>query len=251
MHGQDGPFPIRRRGEEIWTPFTHAMIEICKARGVPFLPDQNGEWVDERDLVRLADAFERATGLARDPRLGEVVGGVYAGGMSEIGRFSRRSRVGAAATAMGAAGLDAIGRLRGKAFPLMLARYDDPARLVGDRQDLEAYIREAVGGVWHPSGTCRMGADRDSMAVTDALGKVRGVDGLHVVDASIMPTIPCANTNLPTIRIQQAAACWAPQPLRGFVSDKPPTRARPGTRHRSRRVRSGPLRRPRPRRPCS
>ncbi len=162
---------------------------------------------DRRDLIRLADAFERAVRLTSDPSLGSVVSGVYAGGMSEIGkRFSKPSRLGAVVTAVGAVGLDAIGSLREKVFPFMLSNYDDPKRLVGNRADLEAYIADTVGGVWHPSGTCRMGAAGDRMAVTDNRGKVRGLDGLYVCDASLMPTIPCANTNVPTIMMAEKIA---------------------------------------------
>ncbi|MGN8118376.1 GMC family oxidoreductase [Labrys sp. 22185] len=162
---------------------------------------------DRRDLVRLADAFERAVSLALDPTVNSVVSGVYAGGMSEIGkRFSKPSAPGAVVTGIGAVGLDLIGRLREKVFPHMLSNYDDPLRLVGNRGELEAYIAETVGGVWHPSGTCRMGPDGDRMAVTDATGRVRGLQGLFVCDASLMPTIPCANTNLPTIMMAEKIA---------------------------------------------
>ena len=162
---------------------------------------------DRRDLVRLADAFERAVGLATDPSLGSVVSGLYAGGTPEFGkRFSQKTRFGALFTGAVATGLDMIGGLRDKAFPYLLANFDDPRRLAANRNDLEAYISETVGGVWHPSCTCRMGPDGDRMAVTDANGKVRGLEGLYVSDASIMPTIPCANTNLPTIMIAEKIA---------------------------------------------
>jgi len=60
-------------------------------------------------------------------------------------------------------------------------------------------VRKAAVGVWHASCTCRMGADDDPMAVTDNAGRVRGVEGLRVVDASIFPVVPCANTNFPTL----------------------------------------------------
>ncbi|MBD8554406.1 GMC family oxidoreductase N-terminal domain-containing protein [Rhizobium sp. CFBP 8762] len=162
---------------------------------------------DRRDLVRLADAFERAVRLTSDPSLGAVISGIYAGGMSEIGkRFSKPSTFGKIVTAVGAVGLDAIGSLREKVLPFMLANYDDPKRLASNRADLEAYISQTVGGVWHPSGTCRMGAAGDRMAVTDATGAVRGMEGLSVCDASLMPTIPCANTNVPTIMMAEKIA---------------------------------------------
>ena len=54
-------------------------------------------------------------------------------------------------------------------------------------------------GTWHATCSCRMGADNDPMAVTDSQGRVRGVTGLRVVDASIFPFVPSANTNGPTL----------------------------------------------------
>ncbi len=56
------------------------------------------------------------------------------------------------------------------------------------------------------SGTCRMGAADDPDAVVDPVGRVRGVENLPVADASIMPIIPRANTNLPTLMIAEKLA---------------------------------------------
>jgi 5-(hydroxymethyl)furfural/furfural oxidase len=72
-------------------------------------------------------------------------------------------------------------------------------QLMQDDDALEAFIRTAAIGVWHASCSCRMGADDDPMAVTDNQGRVRGVAGLRVVDASLFPAVPCANTNFPTL----------------------------------------------------
>lgn len=81
-------------------------------------------------------------------------------------------------------------------------------RVSDDSDDLEAAIRATVGTYHHPVGTCHMGPSDDHMAVVDSKGKVHGTEGLFVIDASIMPTIPAANTNLPTIMIAEHCATW-------------------------------------------
>jgi 5-(hydroxymethyl)furfural/furfural oxidase len=64
----------------------------------------------------------------------------------------------------------------------------------------------SVGGAWHASGTCKMGPLSDPMAVTDGQGRVIGVQNLRICDASLMPTIPRANTNTPTIMVAERIA---------------------------------------------
>src|SRR4029453_4738377 len=64
---------------------------------------------------------------------------------------------------------------------------------------LDAFVRKATIGVWHASCSCRMGLAGDPMAVVDSQGRVKGVQGLRVVDASIFPVVPCANTNFPVL----------------------------------------------------
>jgi 5-(hydroxymethyl)furfural/furfural oxidase len=71
---------------------------------------------------------------------------------------------------------------------------------------LNDFIRANVFGVWPASGTCRMGDARERSAVTDAEGRVHGAHGLRVVDASLMPRLPSANTNIPTIMIAEKIA---------------------------------------------
>jgi choline dehydrogenase len=79
------------------------------------------------------------------------------------------------------------------------------AKLVSDAA-LEGFIRDTGAITQHAVGTCKMGADGDPMAVVDAALKVRGVDALRVIDASVMPDVPGGNTNAPTIMIAELGA---------------------------------------------
>lgn len=79
----------------------------------------------------------------------------------------------------------------------------------GPVTDLEGWVRGNSGGYWHPVGTCRMGRAGDPGAVVDEIGRVHGVDGVVVADASIFPTIPRANTNLPTMAAAEYIASTA------------------------------------------
>jgi choline dehydrogenase len=81
-------------------------------------------------------------------------------------------------------------------------------RTLRDRALLREWIWQSCGSGYHPSGTAPMGADDDPGAAVDQHGRVRGVRGLFVADASIMPTVPSANTNLPTLMIGERFGEW-------------------------------------------
>jgi choline dehydrogenase len=98
-----------------------------------------------------------------------------------------------------------------------LADYIDaemqPRRDLADDEDTLQFARETGATIFHPTGTCRMGVDDE--AVVDPRLRVRGVDGLWVVDCSVMPTIVSGNTNVPAIMIAEKASAMIQQDALG------------------------------------
>lgn len=162
---------------------------------------------DERDLQRLAVGVRMlarivdASGLGRDPR------DFFPAAFSP--RVKALSRVGdgnALLTSMLGVLLDTPAPLRRLLIERFFTRGMKMSALINDDRALDDFIRANVFGVWHASGTCRMGGPQDRDAVTDTEGRVRGTQGLRVVDASLMPRLPSANTNIPTIMIAEKIA---------------------------------------------
>jgi len=99
----------------------------------------------------------------------------------------------------------ALGATRALA-PLVKGEYRPGSEARTDDELLE-FARNTGGTIFHPSGTCKMGdLARDPMAVVDSTLRVHGVDGLRVVDCSIMPTLVSGNTNVPVVMIAEKAA---------------------------------------------
>lgn len=91
-----------------------------------------------------------------------------------------------------------------KAFDDFRGEEYGPGRGVTSDEDINHYIREKTNSVYHPVGTCKMG--NDEMAVVDSQLRIHGLEGVRVVDASVMPNLTSGNTNLPTIMIAERAS---------------------------------------------
>jgi 5-(hydroxymethyl)furfural/furfural oxidase len=162
---------------------------------------------DHRDLQRLMDAFRRFGRMQTGAALAAVTSDPFPASYSErvkkIGEVSARNRL---ITSVLAKLMDGPAALRRYLIDTFIVEGDGFDELMADDDKLAAFIRKAAIGVWHASCTCRMGADGDPMAVTDNAGRVRGVGALRVVDASLFPAVPCANTNFPTLMTAEKIA---------------------------------------------
>jgi len=136
-----------------------------------------------RGTVRLAGA---------DPHAAPLIDPAFLSDADDVQRLLRGTRIGDAILQA-----DALAPYRGKML------YPFPR---DDERAAETYVRDHTDTEYHPVGTCAMGPDGDAGAVVDAQLRVRGVRGLRVVDASIMPRLVTGNTNAPTIMIAEKAA---------------------------------------------
>jgi choline dehydrogenase len=96
----------------------------------------------------------------------------------------------------------------GPLAPMLKEFVNLTTEVVNSDSALETFVRENCTTIFHPVGTAKMGPDNDPTAVVDQYCRVRGVEGLRVVDASIMPNIVRANTNLTCIMIGERVADW-------------------------------------------
>ncbi|HEV2992079.1 MAG TPA: choline dehydrogenase [Candidatus Angelobacter sp.] len=93
-----------------------------------------------------------------------------------------------------------------KAFEKFRGRETHPGDTAQTDQELRAHVCKMSETLYHPVGTCKMGASKDPNAVVDSELRVFGLEGLRVIDASIMPIVPGGNTNAPTIMVAEKAS---------------------------------------------
>jgi 5-(hydroxymethyl)furfural/furfural oxidase len=162
---------------------------------------------DPRDLERLKAALRAGAQLLLDPHMDGHRGPVFPSSYSpRVARVAAPGAGNAIQRGMLSAMLDVAGPLRGALIHAVVTLGTTMEGLLSDDAALTEFVRSHVGGTWHPSGTCRMGLAQDQMAVTGPTGNIHGVEGLRVCDASLMPVIPRANTNIPTIMIAERIA---------------------------------------------
>ncbi|MBS7813429.1 GMC family oxidoreductase [Roseococcus pinisoli] len=162
---------------------------------------------DRRDLDRLMTGFRMMAAIQMTGELGELTSNHFPASYSDrvrkLGVVNSKNRFLTSAISLIMDGPEFIRRRFIEKYVIEGFTFD---QVMTDDAALEAFIRKATIGIWHASCSCRMGADDDPRAVVDTQGRVRGVAGLRVVDASIFPVVPCANTNFPTLMAAEKIA---------------------------------------------
>ncbi|MBZ9921690.1 GMC family oxidoreductase N-terminal domain-containing protein [Mesorhizobium sp. BR1-1-7] len=162
---------------------------------------------DDRDMQRLREAFRFVAALAQSETVSGISSIAFPANYSDrVRHFSVPGMRNQAVMQIFASMLDALPAMRPWLVRKFVTEGATLAEILSDDTVLDNYLTECVTGVWHPVGTCRMGRQDDPLAVTDNSGRVYGVGRLRVCDASVMPSIPRANTNIPTIMVAERMA---------------------------------------------
>jgi len=162
---------------------------------------------DPRDLERLTMAYERTVQIIAWERVRALMGTPFPVRFTDkLRQLNELNRKNAVKTSLIASMLNIVPGLSDFALGLLTGKRTDLVALARDRERLKAHVRDNIAGMFHPAGSCRMGRADDRHAVVDAAGRVYGVAGLRVVDASVMPNLIAGNTNVPVIMVAEKMA---------------------------------------------
>jgi choline dehydrogenase-like flavoprotein len=191
----------------LYAPVSRGFVALCSAE--PSIPPVVEQCLlaDPLDAKRMIVSVRRAENLLLEPAVRQCFEEIYLmprqaplkliNGIGLAGIFKA-----AGATAVLAAPAQLRRAVIGAAIkPGRLIAGDDDIRRISDDE-----ILEATGASFHPASTCAIGAETDPTAVVDPQCRVYGVAGLRIADASVMPRIVSANTNMPTIMIAERVA---------------------------------------------
>jgi 5-(hydroxymethyl)furfural/furfural oxidase len=191
----------------LYAPLSRGLVSLASADpNVPPAIDQR-LLSDPRDAQRMIIAGRHAEKLLLDPAVRDCFEEVYLmPRIAPLRLINGVGVIGALKTAGATAVLASPGWLRRK----VIAAAIKPGRLVADARKVyplrdEDFV-DASGAMFHPSSTCAIGAAADPMAVVDSECRVYGVEGLRVADASVMPSVVSANTNMAAIMIGERVA---------------------------------------------
>lgn len=197
-------YQIANLAPVLWKPMARGQVTLLAAdpRHEPLV--EFNFVGHELDLARFKVAFGRTVEMLMYEKVRALGGATFPVKFTDRLRLLNRVTRGNAFKSTAIARLlDLFPSLSGPVFSTLADQQVDLARLVDDDAALTEHIRDNVGGQFHVVGTCRMGSADDPRAVVDSAGRVRGVASLRIADASVMPTAPRGNTNIPTLMVAE------------------------------------------------
>ena len=195
---------IANFGPVLWKPFSRGRVTLNAEQN----PLTECNFVaDERDLARLKLGFRWTAELLASAAIRSLSGQPFPVRFTDrLRRLNQKTRANAWKASVVARLLNLSPALSDRGLRLLTGGARSLPDLIADDEQLTEHVRHNVAGTFHVSGTARMGARDDPDAVTDPQGRVHGIAGLRVADASVMPAVPRGNTNLPTIMIAEKLA---------------------------------------------
>ena len=188
-------------------PFSTGQITLSKDKpnGAPLI--EFNTLSDPRDYERMREAVLMCGALLVHEKVRPLYNQSFGASFSErVQRLNRHTRFNWLASSIGEVVLDGPRWFREFLFRHAINLGPDLNQLLTEPDTCEAWIRDHVSGFFHPSGTCRIGPVNNPASVVDSNGKIHGIDGVRVVDASIMPTLIRAPTNITTIMMAEKIA---------------------------------------------
>jgi 5-(hydroxymethyl)furfural/furfural oxidase len=160
---------------------------------------------EEVDLQRFMQGFRKAVEILAHDRVRAMSTVTFPVKFHDrLRQLNRRNTKNIVQSTIVAKLIDLVPPLAEPIFGTLADRKVNLQELVADDEALAEHIRQNVAGTFHPCGTCRMSDDMgDRQAVTDTKGRLRGFEGVRVVDASLMPTAPRGNTFVPTVMLAE------------------------------------------------
>jgi len=196
-------FQVANLAPTLLKPMARGRVSLVAADATPPRVEFNFTG-HELDLQRFKQGFRRAVEILAHEQVRAMSGVTFPVKFTDrLRRLNRITMANKLQSTIIAKLIDMVPPLAGPIFSTLADRRVDLATLVADDDALAEHIRNNVAGTFHPVGTCRMGPANNRNAVVDTAGRVRGLAGLRVVDASIMPTVPRGNTNIPTIMLAE------------------------------------------------
>jgi choline dehydrogenase-like flavoprotein len=194
-------------GSALYAPKSRGYVRLKSADPLVH-PEINFRFLsDPADPPRMVQAARLAERLLRDPRVAaEYREAFLLPGALAINQFNRPGLAGKALSLAAGVAADSPSLLRRAIFGRAFKSGGPAAHRKGGRTISDEEILSSISPMGHPVGTCAMGEESDPLAVVDEGFRVHGTRNLFVADASVMPSITSANTNLPTLMLAEMAA---------------------------------------------